>query len=106
MVILTRLGHPLTDEQVVLLTGVLDDVFIHLVASHAKTATDDDTAQSYHGHLGGTAANIDDHAAQRLGDGQSSADGGGHGLFDQISLARASRKGCIVDGSLFDLGHA
>ena len=38
--------------------------------------------------------------------GQPGADGGGHGLFDQVDLARAGALGALLHGALLDLGDA
>ena len=45
-------------------------------------------------HLARAAPDIDDHAAGRLSHGETRADSGGHGLFDQVggSGPRADRR--------------
>ena len=65
-----------------------------------------DAAQRDHGHLGGAAADVDDHAADRFGDRQAGADGRGHRLFDQVGLARAGVEGGVVHGALLHFGDA
>src|SRR5690606_13519915 len=58
------------------------------------------------GDLGRPAPDVDDHVAARLGDGQARADGGRHGLFDEVDLARPGALGAFLDGALLDLGDA
>ena len=103
---LDPLGHLLADEQVVLLPAVVDDILIHLIARDADRARHDDAAQRGHRHLGGAAADVHDHAPERVGDGQGGADGRGHRLFDQIRLARAGAERGVVYRALLHLGHA
>ena len=51
-----------------------------------------------------SAADIDHHVAAGLGDGQTRADGGDHGLLDQEDFAGLGAVGGILDGALFHLG--
>ena len=52
----------------------------------------------------GAAADIDHHVAARLGDGQTGADGGYHGLLDQEHFTSLGAIGGILDRALFYLG--
>ena len=67
---------------------------------------DDDAAEGDDGDLGGAAADVDDHAADRLVDRQAGADRGGHRLLDGVGLARAGGEGGVLGGALLDLGDA
>ncbi len=58
------------------------------------------------GHLGGAAADVDDHGAGRLGDGQVGAHGSGHRLLDQIRLAGTSLHGGLEHRALLNRGGA
>ena len=52
------------------------------------------------------AADVDDHVPGRLGDGKPGADRGGHGLLDEVGLARARRERRLLDGALLDARDA
>ena len=66
--------------------------------------------QAHHGHLGGAAADVADHAGRRLGDGQADADRGGLGLGHDPHLAGPGAVDAVEDGPLLDrrdaAGHA
>ena len=100
------LGGALADEEVVLALDVGDDGLVHLVAGHADRLAVDDAGQADDGHLGGAAADVDDHVAAGLGDRKPHADGGRHGLLDEVDLARARRLCRLAHGALFHLGDA
>src|SRR5262249_16712339 len=86
---LDQLGAPLAAQQLVFALDKLRDRLVHFVAADADRAGKDDAGQRDDGDFGGAAADVDDHAARRLGDRQARADGGGHRLLDQIDLARS-----------------
>ena len=48
---------------------MLDDGLVHIVAAYAHGLREDDAAERDHGDLGGSAADVDDHAALGLVDG-------------------------------------
>ena len=100
---LDLLGGALADQQVVGLLDVLDDRLIHLVAGDAHRLAVDDAGQRDDGDVGGAAADVDDHAAGRLGDRQAGADRRGHRLFDQVHFAGLGAVGRVLDRALFDL---
>src|SRR6202007_1566863 len=81
------LGRPFADEQVVFALEVVGDGLVHLVAGHADGARIDDAGEGDDGDVGGAAADVDDHVAAGLGDGQAGADGRHHGLLDEVNLA-------------------
>ena len=85
---LDLLGSPLAQQQRVLLLDVLDDRGVQLVAAGADRLAGDDAAQRDDRDLGGAAADVDHHVARRLVDREPGADGGGHGLLDDVDLAR------------------
>src|SRR5919109_3151494 len=103
---LDLLGGLLADQELVLLLDVVDDRLVELVAADADRLRDDDAAERDHGHLGGAAADIDDHVAGRLPHRQAGADRGGHRLLDQARLARAGRQARLLDRALLHPGHA
>src|SRR6266571_769794 len=101
---LDDLGHPVTDQQVVLPLDELDDRLIHLVAADPYRFGVDDPRQRDDRHFGGAAANIDDHVAGGLGDGKTSADRRGHRLLDQVNLTCSGRFRRLLDRTLLHLG--
>ena len=103
---LDALGRLLADGQVVLALHVRDDRLVHLVAADAHALRVDDAGERDDGDLGRAAADVDDHVAARLGDGQARADGRRHGLLDQVDLARAGALGALLHRALLDLGDA
>src|SRR5690606_31517405 len=60
---LNALRHPLSDEQIIFVARILDDVFIHLITGHTNGAADDNAAHSKDGYFCSAAADINDHAA-------------------------------------------
>src|SRR3954471_4364354 len=66
---LDLLGRLLADQEFVLLLDVVDDRVVELVAADADALADDDAAEADDGHLGGAAADVDDHVARGLADG-------------------------------------
>src|SRR5579871_104652 len=104
------LGGALTDEQVVFALEVGHDRLVHLVPGHADGARVDDAGERDDGDVGGAAADVDDHIAAGLGDGKTGADGGDHGLLDEVDLGGLGAVGGVHDGALFYLcdlrGHA
>ncbi len=85
---------------------MLEDRLVELVARGADGLGDHDAAHGDDGDLGGAAADIDDHRARRILDGQVCADGCCHGLLDEVGLARAGLDGRLEDGALLDGGDA
>jgi hypothetical protein len=84
----------------------LDDRLVHLVAADAHRAGVHDARERDDRDLGGAPADVDDHVAGRLGDGQAGADGRGDGLLDQVDLARTGDLRRLLDRALLDLGDA
>jgi hypothetical protein len=93
-------------EHVVLALDVRDDRLVELVAADADRLRDDDAAQRDDRHLGGAAADVDDHVPGRLLDRQSGTDRSSHRLLDQERLPRSGLHGGLEHGALLDLGHA
>src|SRR5579884_3310757 len=100
-----QLDRALADGQAVLAAGVLQDGLVDLVARGADRAADDDAFERDDRHFGGAAADVDDHAAGRLGNGQAGPDRRRHGLLDQERLAGAGADGRVVHGALLDFRH-
>ena len=86
--------------------AVVDDRLVELVAADPDRLRDDDPAERDHRHLGGAAADVDDHRAGRLGDRQAGADRRRHRLLDQVGLAGAGREAGLLDRPLLDPGDA
>src|SRR6185503_17798729 len=103
---LDAFGGLLTDRHVVLSLHVRDDRFVHLVAADPNALRIDDAGERYHGDLGRTAADVDDHVAARLGDRKPGADRRSHGLFDQENLAGTGTLRALLHGALLDFGDA
>src|ERR1039458_2095406 len=72
---LDGLRGTLAAAEVVFALEELHDGFVHLVAGHAHGARVDDAGERDDGHVGGAAADIHHHVAERLRDGQPGADG-------------------------------
>src|SRR5229473_2758336 len=103
---LDQLGRALADEQVVPALDVLDDRLVHLVTADAHALRADDAGEADHRDIGRPAADVDDHIAGGLGDGQAGADGRGNGLLDHVDLAGARALGGLAYRAPLDLGDA
>ena len=106
ILILIDLGGALADLDAQKVAQVHGDGLVHAVAGQAQAGGRDDAAQGDDGHLGGAAADVDDHGAGRLGDGQVGAHGSGHRLLDQVRLAGTSLHGGLEHGALLNGGGA
>src|SRR2546428_389112 len=94
-----------TAEQVVFALQVGGKGLVHFIAGHAHGAAVNDSGERDDGDVRRAAADIHDHAAGGLGDGQARPDGGHHGLFNQIDFARFGPESRILHGALFHLGN-
>ena len=65
-----------------------------------------DSAERDHRDLAGASADVHDHVARGLAHGQPGADGGRHGLLDQVGLARAGAQAGLLHRALLHPGHA
>src|SRR5687768_596792 len=101
-----HLGSTVADEKVVSPPYVARDRFVHLITGNSYGAAGYDPTQRDHGDFGSPASDVDDHGACRLGDRKSGADGGGHGLLDQVRFFSARLLGGFSNGAFFDLGNA
>ena len=84
---------PLAYHHVVHFLEVDADGVADLIASDAHGFTQHGSAKAQHRHLGGAAADVDDHRADRLGNGKARADGRRHWLVNQVHLAGTSHAG-------------
>ena len=100
------LGGGFADQQVFGAAQIIDDAFVHTVAAHPHRARIDDAAQRQHRDFRRAAADINHHRARRLIDRQTSADRGGHGLFDQMHGAGAGGVGRFQNGAPLNGGGA
>jgi serine/threonine protein kinase len=99
---LDQLGRALADEDVVALAHEVDDRLVELVARHAQRLRGDEPAERDHRDVGRAAADVDDHRAARVLDGQPGTDGRRHGLLDQIDLAHAGAERGLAHRLLLD----
>src|SRR5579864_1034779 len=95
------LGGALTDEQIVFALQVMHYRLVHFVSGDAYRAGVNDAAHGNDGDVGRAAADVHHHVPGRLLDGQTGADGGGHGLLDEIDFAGARAIGGVLHGALF-----
>jgi hypothetical protein len=79
----------------------LDDSLVEFVAGHAHTAAEDDTCEGNKGDFGCSAADVDDHVAGGLLNGEPDADSRGHRFFNEINFARPGVRSGIFDRALF-----
>src|SRR5919107_2564880 len=100
---LDGLGRALAYQKVVLALDVLRDGLVHLVTCDAHGAGVDDAGQAYDGDVGRAAADVHDHVAVRLRDGEARADGRAHGLLDEVDLAGLRAVGRVLDRAALDL---
>ena len=103
---LDLLGGALPQRQRVLLLDVGDDRLVELVPPDADRQGGHDAAEGDDGDLGGAAADVDDHVARRLVDGQTGADGRRHRLLDDVGGPGACRDGGLLHGPLLHPGDA
>ena len=80
------------------------DRLVHLVARDAQRRAGHDASEGNDRDLGGSAADVYDHRAGRLGDGKIRTHSGGHGLLDKVGLAcarlnRRFENSALLDGS-------
>ena len=100
------LGGPLADEQVVLLLDVVDYRGIELIAGYPYGTRGNDAAQGDYGDLAGAAADIHDHAADRLGNRETRADSGSHRLLDDGNALCARVLSRFLNGAALYLGNS
>ncbi len=96
----------LADQHAVVAADVADDGLVELVAADPNAALVDHAAQRDHAHFGRAAADVHHHGAGRFGNRQAGADGGRHGLLDQVHLAGAGAERGLADGAALHLGGA
>ena len=96
----------LTDQQVVLALDEGDDGLIEHITCHAHAAGGHDAAQRDHSDLSRSAADIHDHAAGRLADGQARTDGCCHGFLNDGHLTGTGLQGSFAHSAALHLGNA
>ena len=101
---LDLLGRALADHHVVVPPHVVDDRLVELVAGDLEGDVGHHAGHRHHGHVGGAAADVDDHVAARLPHRQPGADGGRHRLLDEPHLAHARVLGGLAHGLALDVG--
>ena len=103
---LDLLGGALTDEQVVFALDEGDDGLIEHITGHAHAAGCHDAAQRDDSDLCRTAADVHDHAAGRLADGQARTNCSCHRLFNDGHLTGAGLQGRFAHSAALHLGDA
>src|SRR6266567_1823219 len=103
--LLDPFGAALADQEIMVAPDISYDRLIHLVAADPHRPRIDDAAQGEDRHLGGAAADIDNHRPGRLGHRQSGADCRCHRLLDQKDPARAGAFRRFLDGTSLDRGR-
>ena len=66
---------------------------------------DNDTAERDNGYFGGATADVYNHTADRLVDGQTGPNRGGHRFFDHVGFAGPGVKPGLAGGAFFYLGY-
>src|SRR5208337_268047 len=94
----------LADQEIVSTLDILQNGFVHLVATHPHRFGIDDARQGDDRHFGGAAADVHHHVADGLGDGQPGADGRGHRLLDEIDFPGPGRFRRLPHRPLFHRG--
>ena len=79
---------------------------VQRVAGDPHAGRGDDAAERQDRHLGGAAADVDDHRPGRLVDRQPGTDRSGHRLADGVHPARAGGVGRLAHRALLDAGDA
>src|SRR2546421_626664 len=101
------LGRALAERQRVLLLAEAHQRLVDLVPGDANRLAGHDPTERDDRDFRGAAADVDDHVAAGLVHGEAGADGGGHGLLDDVGrLAGARVLGRLLHGALFDAGDA
>jgi hypothetical protein len=101
---LDLLGGALADGDAVLAPHVVLDRRVDVERADAHRFERHDATEADDRGLARAAADVDDHVADRLVDGQVGADGGRHRLFDQVGVGGAGTPGGVGDGAPLDLG--
>ena len=99
-------GRGQADSQAVVSAEVIDDGPVHFVAAGADGVAGHHVGQAHHGHLGGAAANVADHAGDRFSHRQSHADGGRLGLGQEENLPGARAMRAVEDRPFLHRGDA
>ena len=103
---LNLLRGALTNEQVVFALDEGNDGLIEHITGHAHAAGGHDAAQRNDSDLSRAAADVHDHAAGRLADGQARTDGSSHGLFNDGHLTGTGLEGRFAHRAALHLGDA
>ena len=99
-------GGAIADEDAVLPADVGNDRLVELVTGDPDGAGEHDAAERQNGHLGGAAADVDDHGAAGVRHVEPRADRRRYRLFDQHDLLGAGVKRDVLDGALLHFRDA
>ena len=84
---------------------ILQQFFIKRVACHIHAGGTNFATQADHRNVGGSTADVHDHAALRLQDVYVRPQRGGNGLIDQIHLAGTGSHNCLYHGIALDASN-
>src|SRR5262249_32696514 len=96
-------GGALTDRDAVFASHVRLYCGIDVERPDAHGFERNHTAEGNDGDLGRPTTNVDHHVAHRFVDGKSGTDGGGHRLFEQMSLGAPGPARGLEHRALFDV---
>ena len=103
---LDPLGGGFADLEIVRAADVGHDRFVHLVPADAHRAAIHQSVERNYPDLGGAAADVRNHRAYRVGDGEVGADPRGHRFLDQPHFARPGIRGGVADRAALDPGRS
>src|SRR5690606_25279021 len=89
-------------HKIILALDVLNDRFVHIIASYAGGLAGNDASERDYSNLRRTAADIYDHAAGRLPYRKIGADGRRERLFDRVGFTRPSLLRSILNRPLLN----
>ena len=102
---LDLLGGGFTDHEAVGLFEVIGDALGDFITGNPDRFALHGRAEAQDGDIGGATADVDNHAADGLGNRQASTDRGGHGFIDQVDLFGADDAG-FTDRPALHIGDA
>ena len=103
---LDRFRRPLADQQAVLFADVVDDRLIERITADADRLCGDNAAHRDHGDLRRAAADVNDHCAGRIENGQAGAECGCDRLGNKLNRTGACFFGSLLDGTAFNRRYA
>ena len=99
------LGRALTDRQIKVLLNILHNGIVHFITGHPHRMNGYQTTQRDQTNLGGAAADIHDHIADRLHHRQARPDSRRHRFFNQVGFLGTGIQRRLTDRSLLHRGN-